>query len=570
MEFIMKCSYCERACDIPEKKNGYCRMYHNEQGTITENYPDRYLNIYPVSSESIPMIHFCPNGIFLLISTMGCNFACDGCISEFQTTRPSNLQEVLVPHTPEEILATARQYSCRGITFCLNEPAVSFPTFLRVAKAAKEAGLLVGCSSNGYMTPETLKRLIPYLDFVNIGLKGSSDERYRECGAVSAVPVYRNLKTLFDNGVSVEVSVMYINGREQEVIGAAERVRAISPSIPFQLMRFMATHENLEPMAPTREQGEALCATLREYVDHVYLFNTPGTTELDSRCPVCKKVIIHRDFFGPMAARVISCPPEGICSCGYHFPCTGTIDPIFEGDVQALGGYRSIMGAQVVSGILATLSVTDEKVIDRVANTLIANGYLTDFSAHSGSIEAYTDMIRYLATLVHREEQAERLARYLLSVKEEVRNKAQTARKPRVYAAFGHPLFPTYAAKPVNQLVEIAGGRSINREAGFTESKNPECSVEDLNRLDPEVILVSGHFAPSVADFVTTCRDLGIHCRALDTCRVYLLDGGHADGTVSWALGLMDIANCLHPEHFRYSLADEEEKYLQATACPVS
>jgi pyruvate-formate lyase-activating enzyme len=497
---------------------------------------------------------------------MGCNFACDGCISEFQTTRPGNLQEVLVPHTPEEILAIARQYSCRGVTFCLNEPAVSFPTFIRVAKAAKGAGLLVGCSSNGYMTPETLMRLIPYLDFANIGLKGSSDERYRECGAVSAAPVYRNLKTLFDNGITVEVSVMYIKEREQEVIEAAERVRAISPSIPFQIMRFMATHEDLEPMAPTRAQGEALCTTLRKYVDHVYLFNTPGTTELDSRCPVCGKILIHRVFFGPMAARVLSCPPDGTCSCGYRFPYRGTLDPIFEGEVQALGGYRSIMGAQVISGILATLGVTDENVIDKVSNTLITNGYLTDFSAHSSSIEAYLDMVRYLATLVHREEQADRLSRYILNVRDEVQKKAPLIGKPRVYAVLSHPLFPLYAVKPVNQLVEIAGGISLNREIGWTESKNAEYTVEELNSLDPEVILVSGHFAPSVADFVTTCYDLGVRCRALNTNRVYILDGGHADGTLSWALGLMDIANCLHPEHFHYSLASEQEKYKRMTA----
>jgi len=566
----MRCSYCERACDLQEGQNGYCRMYRNSVGAITENYPDRYLNIYPVSSESIPMIHFYPNGIFLLISTMGCNFACDGCISEFQTTRPGNLQDVLIPHPPEEILSIARQYSCRGITFCLNEPAVSFPTFLRVAKAAKDAGFLVGCSSNGYMTPETLRALIQYLDFANIGLKGSSDERYRECGAVSSGPVFRNLKTLYDAGVSVEVSVMYIQGREQEVIGAAERVRAISPSIPFQVMRFMATHETLEPMAPTRAQGEALCAILRKYVDHVYLFNTPATTELDTRCPVCGKILIHRVFFGPMAARVLSCSPDGMCSCGYRFPCTGTIDPIFEGEVRILGGYRSIMGAQVASGILATLGVTDEKVIDRVANTLITNGYLADFSAHTGSIEAYLDMVRYLATLVHREDQADRLARYVMRVKDDVQEKAPLTGKPRVYAVLSHPLFPLYAVKPVNQLVEIAGGKSLNRELGFTESKNPEYTVGELNRLDPEVILVSGHFAPAVSDFVATCRDLGIQCRALDTNRVYMLNSGHADGTLSWALGLMDVANCLHPEHFHYSLEQEKGKFALETAGPVS
>jgi hypothetical protein len=111
---LMECSYCEWACEIPENMSGYCRMYRNEQGAILENHPDAYLNIYPVSSESIPMLHFHPNSVFLLVSTIGCNFACEGCISEFQTTRPGTLENVLTRHTVEEVLAITREGGCRG------------------------------------------------------------------------------------------------------------------------------------------------------------------------------------------------------------------------------------------------------------------------------------------------------------------------------------------------------------------------------------------------------------------------------------------------------------------------
>jgi len=564
----MECSYCERTCEIPENKNGYCKMYRNDQGTITENYPDRYLNIYPVSSESIPMLHFYPNGIFLLISTIGCNLACEGCISEFQTTRKGTLQEILTPHTPEEILATAREGNCLGITFCLNEPAVSLPTFLRVAQAAKKEGFLVGCSSNGYMTLEALQSLLPYLDFANIGLKGSTDERYRECGAASAGPVYRNVKTLHDAGVAVEVSTMYLNGREQEVIGAAERIRAISPSIPFQVMRFVATHEQLEPMSPTRDQGERLCTELRRYLDHVYLFNTPATTELDSRCPVCKKTIIHRVFFGPMAARVISCRPDGVCTCGYRYPCTGKIDPVFEGEVRVLGGYRSIMSAKFIANIIRVLGVTDEGEIDRLCNLMIANGYLRSLEDQKDSIDTFTGMIRYVSGLAGRKEQAERIIRYVQSVFTDVETRVAGAKKPRVYAACFHPLFPVYAAKLVNTLIDTAGGTSLNREQDFKESADPEYTVEALNRLDPDVILFTGHFAPTLDEFYTTCRELGITCRAVSERKVYVMDGVYATGTLGWIVGLMDAANILHPEIFCYSLPEEKARLDRLIAGP--
>jgi hypothetical protein len=39
---------------------------------------------------------------------------------------------------------------------------------------------------------------------------------------------------------------------------------------------------------------------------------------------------------------------------------------------------------------------------------------------------------------------------------------------------------------------------------------------------------------------------------------VYILDSEYATGILGWLISLMDVANILHPEIFRYSLADEK------------
>lgn len=564
----MKCRYCERLCDIPEDMNGYCRMYSNTCGIITENYPDAYLNVYPVSSESIPLLHFYPNGVFLLISTIGCNFACEGCYSEFQTTRKGTLQEVLTSYSPEDILTLARESNCIGITFCLNEPTVSLPTFLRVAEAAKKENLLVGCSSNGYMTDETVKSLIPYLDFVNIGLKGSTDERYRECGVLSGEPVFRNVRAFHEAGVWVEVSTMYLYGREDEVFGAAERIQEISNTIPFQVMRFMSPNEELKDLSPDREQGENLCIRLRKILDHVYLFNTPATTELDSRCPVCNEIIIHRVFFGPMAARVLSCMPDGVCSCGYTFPCRGPVLPLPDEDSKILGGYRSILGVKFIARFFRILGVTDEMEIDRLCNTVIANGYLRALQEEKDSVETFVNMIRYLAGLSGQEKQGEEIIAYATAIVQDVKSGVIKAKKPRVLTVFCHPLSPMYAKKFVNTEVEMAGGISLNIEQDFKESENAEYTVEALNRLNPEIILVSGPFAPTLDEFIVSCNELGVSCQALDEKRVYPLDDEYTSGALGWVIGLMDIANLLHPDIFHYDL-EEEKKRLDMTICGV-
>ena len=261
-----------------------------------------------------------------------------------------------------------------------------------------------------------------------------------------------------------------------------------------------------------------------------------------------------------MAARVLSCLSDGVCSCGYRFFCQGDIAPIPKDGSQILGGYRSIMGVKVVASFLNVLGVTDDSEIDRLCNTVITNGYLTYLQDQKDSIETFTKMARYVGGLSGREEQAERIIRYAMSVVLEVEGKAGGLDKPRVYAVLCHPLIPLYASKFGNTLVEMTGGISLNRELDFQERVDAEYTVDALNALDPDIILVAGHFAPSVEDFLGTCHELEITCRAVSDVNVKIMDGTNVTGPLGWIISLMDVANLLHPEIFRYSL--EEEKTL--------
>lgn len=557
----IQCTYCECMCNIPEHMSGKCTMYQHVQGQITEKYPDCYLNIYPVTTESIPLLHFYPNSTFLLISTIGCNFSCEGCISEYQTSGNTSISDILVKHTPEEILDIARLGNCRGIAFCLNEPTVSLPTFIRVSQAAKKAGFLVGCSSNGYMTDETVNKIIPYLDYINIGLKGCTDERYQECGVSSGIPVFRNIRRLYEAGIAIEISIMYLNGREDEVIQAAEKVHLVSPDIPVQVMRFMAQNQDkIEILEPTRDQGEKLCRRLQKQLNHVYLFNTAATTMLDSICPVCGKVIFHRVFFGPMAARIISCEPDGVCSCGYRFPYRGDITPIQKDESEILGGYRSIMGAKFIAEIFKILGITGKMKIDQLCNNVVANGYLRTLQERQSTPETYCEIVQYLAHLSGREKQGFAFTQYIQRVIEEIKQKTANAQKPRVITVLSHPLYPLYREKFENTMVEIAGGNSLNREINYNEKEHAEYSVNNFNAINPEIILISGHFSTPILEFINTCSEIGIKAKALSLNQVYTLDKKYVPTNPFWIVGFMEIANIIHPELFCYSLPEEEKR----------
>jgi pyruvate-formate lyase-activating enzyme len=179
----MRCNICEFRCDIPENGTGKCRMYINKNDVIEEIYPDSYLVSVPAPIEAMPMTHLHPNSKFMQVCTIGCNFKCSGCVSWIMTENTESIDGALERIEAENLVQRALNEDCKGIMFCFNEPAVSFHTFKRLAKMARGNGLLVGCATNGYFTAEAFQDLLRHIDFINIGLKGHSDDVYKKHGA---------------------------------------------------------------------------------------------------------------------------------------------------------------------------------------------------------------------------------------------------------------------------------------------------------------------------------------------------------------------------------------------------
>ena len=183
-----------------------------------------------------------------------------------------------------------------GIAFLMNDPIASFQTFIKVSEVAKANGLLVGCSSNTYFTEASLNKIAKYLDFINIGFKGMSDETYFKCGGSTVKPVLRNMKLLHKRGVHIEVSCMYSNSNKEEVLELAKNIGEISADIPLQIMRFIPLEGADCSLEPSIKAAEELQKQLRQLLNYVYLFNSPGTDLLNTYCPKCGELIYKRDF----------------------------------------------------------------------------------------------------------------------------------------------------------------------------------------------------------------------------------------------------------------------------------
>jgi pyruvate-formate lyase-activating enzyme len=548
-------------------------MYLNLGGGIFERNPDGYLIISPITIETMPMLHYMPRGKFLQISTVGCNFDCPGCISTVIVKEMGRGPTWLQRKKPDEIVQKAMNEGCLGICFLMNDPLASWPTFISVANKAKEKGLFVGCSSNAFFTEDSLRQAISCLDFINVGLKGFSEESYQRCGAASSKPVWRNIERLFRAGVHVEISCTYRKDGKEELFDIAHSIAAISEDIPLQIMRFIPMEDADPALEVSIKEAEETSLMLREYLHYVYLFNSPGTDHLTTYCINCGESVLKRDFYGPMGARLKSSKTAvngGVkCgACGKTLPVESgnkIIPTDFYREADFQGGYPFTRALEILESIVIAMGINRQDIIVHVWNEYADRKVLHKLHQDVQNPDAFIDLVRSIGRSTGCLEKASRLAGYLESKLNFIRDKtALLENKQRVYYAMGKPLFCIKGERMENRLVEIAGGISMNKRLEIAGRPGETISVDQLNELNPEVMFISAFISSTVEDFYEDCINLGISVEAVKNKRIYAHSAPGWDfGSPRWILGLMNIAVLLHPEHFDFDLQSSADEFYE-------
>ena len=291
----MECEFCEIRCDISPNTCGRCGMYLNENGSIQPRYQNQLSTISIGRIEDIPILHFYPDTVTLLIGTIGCNFDCKYCLN-YQTTK-SNLDDIYrLNIKPEDIIKKAKAAGCHNIAFHHNEPTVSLPLFLKVARLAKQAGICVGCSTNGYFTKESAEEVAKYVDFMSISLKSFSDAYYQKyCNAPGISPVLRNIDFFHDSGIHLEINTVVTDETTQYEIGdIAGFLSSIDIDIPYSILRLLPEYKMADEHKTPIDKLIAMKKIASSKLNYVYIGNTLGMGWLDTTCPKCATVLIER------------------------------------------------------------------------------------------------------------------------------------------------------------------------------------------------------------------------------------------------------------------------------------
>ena len=278
------CDVCFRHCKIEEGQIGFCGGRTAKDGRIAAyNYGCiTSLALDPI--EKKPLSRFFPGSRILSAGSFGCNLRCPFCQNfdiswSKQAMRYAEKAETM---TPEELADLAEQLKTRGnigIAFTYNEPLIGYEFVRDTAKLARERGMKNVLVTNGTADLAVLEELKPYVDAMNVDLKGFTDHYYGEVlgGDRKMVMDFIEAAAGFCH---VELTTLIVPGENdteeemRELSAWVSRLRnPDGESIPLHVSRFFARF-HMQDRGPTDVRTVyRLAEVAREKLEYVYTGN---------------------------------------------------------------------------------------------------------------------------------------------------------------------------------------------------------------------------------------------------------------------------------------------------------
>lgn len=318
---IVQCNICNHRCIIPENHKGLCSLRENINGKL---YFNNYgilssLNVDPI--EKKPLYHFLPSSLAYSIGGFSCNMSCLAC-QNYMISQESYDKNMAIEISPEDIVKNAINHNCKSIAYTYNEPTVSLEYIHDIANIASENNIKNVFISNGYMSPEALDYILPYIDAFNIDLKFIEDSLYKKVCNASVYDVLENLKTINKSDSHLEITNLLIDNlndyREDIKKLVNFIVNELSTDIPLHFSRFFPYFKMMD-INPTKEsrmlEGYNIAKDMG--LKYVYLGNI--SSNQNTYCPECGEILIRRNgYFTSDLNKIINGKCSN-CNCRLNF-----------------------------------------------------------------------------------------------------------------------------------------------------------------------------------------------------------------------------------------------------------
>ena len=242
----IQCEICPHHCSLLPGQVGRCRARRNEDGRIVCDNYGRITSFALDPVEKKPLHKFYSGSQVLSVGSYGCNLSCPFC----QNHSISMADEAGSDYrylSPQALVDQAVKYTSRnniGLAFTYNEPFIGYEYVRDCAVLCHEKGLQNVLVTNGYVNEGPLLALLPYIDAMNIDLKGFTDSFYKKLGG--DLSTVKNTIRLAHSFCHVEVTTLVIPGEndsEKEITELAEWIAGIDRNIPLHLSRFFPCYQ---------------------------------------------------------------------------------------------------------------------------------------------------------------------------------------------------------------------------------------------------------------------------------------------------------------------------------------
>ena len=282
------CEVCFRHCELQEGQTGFCGARIAKDGRVTAaNYGmTTALALDPI--EKKPLNRFHPGSFILSTGSYGCNLRCPFCqnyeISWSDAVKKEQRRADYL--SPEDLAETAAYYQKDGnigAAFTYNEPLIGYEYVRDAAKLIHQKGMVNVLVTNGTAELKILDELAPYIDAMNIDLKGFTDRYYREVLKGSRPMVMDFIKRAATL-CHVELTTLIIPGENDTEEEMDELSRWVSglpdvyggrdgSDIPLHISRFFPRFHMTDRPATDVRQIYRLVGTASRHLRYVYSGN---------------------------------------------------------------------------------------------------------------------------------------------------------------------------------------------------------------------------------------------------------------------------------------------------------
>lgn len=297
----IRCNVCCHQCALEEGQTGACGARKNVRGRVTASNYGRLTALALDPIEKKPLARFHPGTSILSVGSYGCSLRCPFCHNyeiaaarEKKTALPSDRPGPLVypdgrserrldsaDYSPEELCDLALELRGRGnigIAFTYNEPLIGWEFVRDTSRLFHENGMKTVMVTNGMASKEVLGEILPYIDAMNIDLKGFTEEFYRDFlgGDLNMV---KDFIAEAAQGCHVELTKLIIPGKndsEEEMREMTAWIASLcgghGSRIPLHVSRYFPRYKWKAP-ATKVETVYRLAQIARETLDYVYTGN---------------------------------------------------------------------------------------------------------------------------------------------------------------------------------------------------------------------------------------------------------------------------------------------------------